>query len=241
MSRVICVGDVHLKPVIFDKVDKILASEQADFAVFLGDLVDDWGEEFNPSLCQRTLERAIKFYEDHPETLFCTGNHDFGYLHTSYGPLESGHSKIVESVATPLLEKLPQQIMHIVDGVIFTHAGLTEEWVERQKLLVGYNMNDYGPFEKPDLERLVNYAAPDELWQENSPIWARPQQTEYEMYPAKLQVVGHTPVKTITFEHGVLSVDTHSTYRNGAPFGDRSFAIVDTKKGTWEYAKEEEV
>ena len=235
MALILILGDIHLKPKHFDRADKILASGQADLCVQMGDLVDDWGEDNNVSLYEKTLKRAIKFNEDHPGTLWATGNHDFAYLHPGYGPRESGYSKIAEPSVRPLLEQLPQQVLHIVDGVFFTHAGLTQEWMDRQKILVGAE----GPLSDKQLLRLVNYAAPDELWQENSPIWARPQVDAYRMYSAKLQVVGHTPVKTATEENGVLSTDTLSTYYMGAPIGDERLVIVDTETGDWHYAEEE--
>lgn len=233
--RCLILGDIHLKPRHFDRADKILASGQADFCVQMGDLVDDWGCEYNIGLYERTLERAIKFNEDHPETLWVTGNHDFGYLHSDYGPRESGHSKMAEPFVRPLFEQLPQQILHIVDGVFFTHAGLTQEWVDRQKTLTGAGDS----LSDEQLLRLVNYAAPSELWQENSPIWARPQEDEYIMYPAKLQVVGHTPVETAGQDNGVLSTDTLSTNHRGVPVGDQRLVIVDTETGDWHYAEDE--
>lgn len=234
--KIVVIPDIHLKPRHFDRADKILASGQADACVQMGDLVDDWGEEHNIGLYERTLKRAIKFKEDHPETLWVTGNHDFGYLRSDYGPRESGYSKIAEPFVRPLFRQLPQQILHIVDGVFFTHAGLTQEWVDRQKLLVAAGWSDFEPV---DLLTLVNIAAPDDLWVEDSPIWARPQVDEYIMYPAKLQVVGHTPVKTAGQDNGVLSTDTLSADRRGVPIGDQRLVIVDTETGDWHYAEDE--
>lgn len=236
MALVLVIGDVHLKPVIFDKAEKILASGQADFAIQMGDIVDDWGKEYNVSLYERTLNRAIKFYEDHPNTLWGTGNHDYGYLHKDYGPRESGHSKLAEMFIIPLLEKLPQQIAHVVDGVIFTHAGLTLDWMARRLEKVGYK-EGYPPVDR--LPHVINHATPEELWQEDSPIWARPHLNRLDIWSAKLQVCGHTPVKDLRCLDGLLETDTHSAYSNGAPFGDRSFAIVDTETGEWKQAKEE--
>lgn len=240
MSKVLVIPDIHLKPVMFDKAEKYLSSGEADFAIQMGDMVDDWGEEFNISLYDRTLMRAIKFQKDHPNTLWVMGNHDYGYWHPDMGVKESGHSKFQEGNTLSLLQELERQggeqkIMHVVDNVIFTHAGLTETWVKRQKLLIEAG---WGDFETADLLRLVNFAAPAELWLEESPIWARPQVDEYDMYPAKLQVVGHTPMKTPTERWGVLSTDVFSTYRNGAPYGDQQFVIVDTQTGEWKNAGE---
>ena len=233
--KILVLGDIHLKPRHFDRADKILASGQADFCVQMGDLVDDWGEEHNIGLYERTLKRAIKFKEDHPETLWVTGNHDFGYLRSDYGPRESGHSKIAELFVRPLFRQLPQQILHIVDGVFFTHAGLTQEWVDMLQRRTGVEE----ALSDKQLLELVNIAAPDDLWLENSPIWARPQVDEYIMYPAKLQVVGHTPVKTAGQDNGVLSTDTLSTNHMGVPVGDQRLVIVDTETGGWHYAEDE--
>lgn len=241
MSRILCIGDIHLKPVIFDKADKILDSGLADFAVQMGDMVDDWGEEFNVSLYERTMMRAIKFHKDHPDTLWVMGNHDYGYHHPNMGVRESGHSKFQEGIMGTWLREMErkgakQQIIHMVDGYMFTHAGLTMEWLDRRLKRVGYSKH------KPSIDNIifvVNHASPEELWQEDSPIWARPQIDDYVMFPAPLQVVGHTPVRTPNQDGNVLSTDTHSTYRNGAPYGDRKFVIVDTETNTWEAVKED--
>lgn len=244
MALVLPIPDVHLKPKIFDKAEKILTLGQADFAIQMGDLTDDWGEEFNIGLYTRTLQRAIKFQKDFPSTLWILSNHDYGYWHANMGVRESGHSKFVEGEVLTFLNELErhggkQKIIHIVDDCIFTHAGLTQSWALRQLQLVGYDSSTKIP-DNGTLSTIVNFASSSELWQENSPIWARPQIDDYVMYPAKLQIVGHTPVKTPEEKHGVLSTDTHSTYSNGAPFGDDKFVIVDTETGEWEVVEEED-
>lgn len=244
MSKVLCIGDVHLKPVIFDKAEKILESGQADFAVQMGDLVDGWGEGFNLQLYTRALGRAIMFHNEFPNTLWCLGNHDYGYFNPYMGVRESGHSRLAEGVVGKMLKEMEddgarQQVAHMVDNVIFTHAGLTADWVNMRIKKLGYKTN------KPTKEGVlfaINHASPEELWQEDSPIWARPQIDDYEMWqPTMLQVVGHTPVRTPNQEGNVLSTDTHSTYRNGAPYGDRKFVIVDTETNTWKALKEDDV
>ena len=237
--RILVIPDIHLKTKIFDAADKILASGLADGAIQMGDMVDDWGEEYNLSLYTRTLERAIKFQKEHPNTLWVMGNHDYGYWHPDYGKKETGHSRFVEGEVLTFLKELArkggvQKIMHVVDGCIFTHAGFTLEWIQERT-----PANSHWDDELDFVYNLTNDAVPEDLWQENSPIWVRPQIDPYEMYPAKLQVVGHTPVKEPYEDNGVLSTDVFSTYRSGAPFGSQEFVVVDTEKGTWEKVKEE--
>lgn len=238
MSKYVVIGDVHLKPVMFDKADKILKSGQADFAIQMGDLVDDWGQEYNIDLYERTLNRAIKFHKDHPDTIWIYGNHDYLYTHPHKGLSESGHSELAEMFIPPLLEQLPQQLIYVDKGVIFTHAGLTFDWMADRLDKVGYD-----GVNRPDdkgIAHIVNHSTPEELWREDSPIWARPHLNRLYLWPARLQVCGHTPVKDLRCLDRLLETDTHSTYNNGAPFGDRSFAIVDTETGEWEQAKEEQ-
>lgn len=242
MSKVLVIPDVHLKPVIFDRAEKILDSGQADFAVQLGDLVDDWGEDFNFKLYERTINRAIEFHKKFPKTLWAMGNHDFGYYLPEYGRRETGHSKMQEDtmadhIAEMVGAGIDQKVLRVVDKVIFSHAGLTQDWVATLTLDgTDYEMGDY-------IEVLANQPEPDVLWDQNSPIWARPQDAiNLPLFSDFMQVVGHTPMKTITLSHNgkLLSTDVFSTYSNGAPYGERKFAIVDTEKQTWGYAKEDE-
>ena len=239
MARVLVISDVHLKPTMFDRADKILESGQADIAIQMGDLVDDWDQQYNLGLYSHTLQRAIKFQKDHPNTLWVLGNHDLGYWYPTLGVTESGHSGIVEGEVGTWFREMrrkgaKQDVMHVIDGVVFTHAGLTKGWVDE---LIPDKFSEWkGTLE--NVQYITNQATPYELWRENSPIWVRPQQVHYEMYPAKLQVVGHTPMKTIEEENHILSTDVFSTYRDGRPIGTERFAIVDTEKGTWEVAME---
>lgn len=238
MSRILAISDIHLKPEIFDRADKVLESGQADRAIQLGDLVDDWGREFNIELYVQTLLRAIQFQKDHPDTLWVMGNHDYGYWAPSAGMTESGHSRVAESEVYALLKELEKQggeqkIMHLVDNCLFSHAGVTKEWV-LSLLPEGSSWED----DEEYVYNLVNDSNQSDLWQENSPLWARPQYTLYEMWGDKFQIVGHTPLATIMEKNNVLSTDAFSTLRGGSPIGIQRFVIVDTESTDWRLAEE---
>lgn len=242
--RLLCVSDVHLKPWMFDLADAIMDSGDVDMAIQMGDLVDDWGKECNLSLYSRTLQRAIKFHEDHPDTLWVMGNHDYGYWHPNWGHRESGHSQFAEGEVFTFLKEMErkgaaQKNIHIVDNCIFTHAGLTKDWVERRLKKIGYKEG-----EKPaeiNLIHAVNYATQEELWCNDSPIWARPQQDDYELWDSsRLQIVGHTPVAHPIEKDNLVSTDTFSTFSDGNPLGDEKFIIVDTETTDWRVAEERE-
>lgn len=244
MSLALIIPDCHLKPLMFDLAEDILEAGQADFAVQLGDLVDDWGQEFNLPLYSRTMERVLKFYKKHPNTLWCMGNHDFGYYHPDFGRRETGHSKFVEGEMKTWLDEfkragLVQKPVHIVDNCVFSHAGLTEDWMQRQLTLVGFPYLEKAPVEE-NILRIANNAATDELWLESSPIWARPQMDHYDMYcPDRLQVVGHTPMHEVKEEDGILSTDVFSTNATGYFLGSKQFVIVDTITKEWKLTDED--
>lgn len=57
-NRVLVIPDIHLKPQLFDRAEKILLSGQAGIAIQLGDLVDDWKKEYDFVLYASTVSRA---------------------------------------------------------------------------------------------------------------------------------------------------------------------------------------
>lgn len=225
--------DVHLKPWMFDKAKEIIEKNDFDRVVLLGDLVDDWDQENNLELYKKTLNRTIEFIKDYPDTLYCFGNHDVSYL---WQALESGYSAYARDIVVEginnLIYTLPAEnsgFIHRIDNTLFSHAGLTEHFVIRQ----------FGYGEKLDIDFMIekiNRMGKDELWRDDSPIWARPQFNDMRMYPDDmLQVVGHTPVKQVLSEGKVLTLDNFSTYGDGSPIGDERFVSVDTVKMEYEY------
>lgn len=235
MSRVLVIPDVHLKPWIFDKAVECISKEKYDYIVCLGDLVDDWGMECNLELYEETLQSAYRFVEQNENAMFCYGNHDISYI---WQKRETGYSSVARSVVVENYNRLERfledriKFVHQIDNVLFSHAGLTFEFVEEWFEPI---MDDVDAV----LKEVNGTCHALELWRDNSPIWARPQYGHFEMYPQNmLQVVGHTPVEEPIMEGNVLSLDTFSTYRDGSPIGDQRFVWVDTVTKEWGYAKE---
>ena len=130
-----------------------------------------------------------------------------------------------------------QKIVHIVDDVIFSHAGVLFDFVKER-------VPDNSDWENDTnfVLNLLNDLSGKDLWDPYSPIWARPQNGHSVMWGKQryMQVVGHTPVKTAEYNKytKILSTDTFSTYSDGTEFGDKRFVIVDTVNKTWAYAEE---
>ena len=257
--KVLIIPDVHLKSWIFHQADTLVPKNKYDRIVCLGDICDDWNQDFNLDLYKATFEYLLDFDKNHPDTLWCYGNHDISYL---YHFIESGFSdmlcesikKLVLQMQTELKDRLA--VMHRIDNVLFSHAGLTADYVEK------HFKND------DDIDSIINKVngfiktkkQANNIWQPDSPIWERPQHN-YSRYPIEMykadkywQIIGHSPTEKPEEsvicstndikrnKHGIiqlqnfLSLDTFSTTSQGDPIGDQRLVIIDTKKHKWEYA-----
>lgn len=246
--KVLIIPDVHLKPWIFDMADDV-SIDRYDTIVCLGDLVDDFGQKHNVDLYINTLERVLKFDKDHPDMLWCWGNHDYSYM---YNYNQSGFSYEMIATVGKYLGKMINQfgdrfkVLHRIDNTIFSHAGLMDSYVYK------YFGDKADTANIDDILTEINSFADDretayQLWDDEGPLWVRPHKYEdFEMFrPVEFwQVTGHTPTSepfeapTVfldkIYQH-FISVDTFSTHRDGTPFGNQKLVIVDTISNTWEY------
>ena len=132
--KILVIPDVHLKTWLFDRAEGIMISGKADMAVCLMDLPDDWGMEFQIDKYRDIYDRAIAFANKFPDTIWCYGNHDLSY---PWGYLETGYSPYAENTVISKLEELKNtvtnssqiNIIQRVDNVIFSHGGLSEDYV----------------------------------------------------------------------------------------------------------------
>lgn len=201
--RILSVGDIHTKIWVIDKIVEIM--DNYDHIVFCGDFVDDWSSLPTKSL--DTWHRMKRLIDDNPDKVHITiGNHDYAYIHQEIAGHSSGWNPITYTmINTPENKYLKDWLLALpvvieLDGVTFSHAGITENW-----------NGEFDVFS---------------LWDNNSPIWARPEGTKYKKIK---QVMGHTPQLTCNkIEPNIWFIDTFSTYRDGLPIGDQTvLEIID--------------
>ena len=231
--EMLVIPDCHLKPWMFSRASEIMRQSDISGAVCLMDIADDWGQDTNLGLYEDTYDAAIGFSRDHPETLWCYGNHDISYM---WERTESGYSPLAQPVVKEKIYELmaalphPRQLafVHRQDSVLFSHGGLADLFVRRFVPLRYYDDPD-------SVIREINDLGPNELWRDLSPLWLRPQYEPVKMYRSRelLQVVGHTPVKDVNKKKNYISCDVFSTYRNGKPYGSQEFMIIDTVSGRY--------
>ena len=230
--KILVIPDVHLKPWMFERASELIKENNAQRAVCLMDIADDWRQQYNLDLYIQTYDAAIQFAKDFPDTLWCYGNHDLSYL---WQKKESGYSPIAPRIVCEKLrilrESLPDErqlnYLHRIDNVLFSHGGLSGEFVMEYVPAAYYNNDADAVIET------INGFGPAEMWQDLSPVWYRPQYCAGEMYGSGnlLQAVGHTPVKAIAREGNVISCDVFSTDSNREPLGTQKFPVIDTVTG----------
>lgn len=231
--KILMIPDVHLKPFMFERAAELMNKGEADRAVCLMDIADDWMQQYNIDLYIQTYDATIWFAKEFPETLWCCGNHDLSYL---WNQKETGYSPIaprtvcekMRILRESLLDENRMAYLHRVDNVLFSHGGLADAFVWKYVPTKQYN----------DIDAVVSTINGFDwgiMWQDLSPIWYRPQYYEGKMYkPRKiLQVVGHTPVERIERKGNLISCDVFSTHRDRTPIGTQEFPVIDTV--SWEY------
>ena len=135
----------------------------------------------------------------------------------------------LEELENRLKSPVQINIMHRIDNVLFSHGGLTADflrWLNKDLL-------------DADIEEViaaVNDAPHNYLWNDESPLWFRPQYETREIFRADIykQVVGHTPVERIFEKDGIISTDVFSTYRDGRQIGESAMMVIDSETGKYE-------
>ena len=232
--RILVIPDIHLKTWIFDRTEDILKADKADRAVCLMDIPDDWDMEFQIEMYRKTFDKAIEFAKNYPDTLWCYGNHDVSY---PWGMLETGYSPYAENTVMSKLEELKNSlqdqsqiaIIHRVDNVLFSHGGLTADFLRRLNA-------DLPDADIDEVVAAVNETSQNNLWNDDSPLWMRPQNKTVNAFRNDIytQVVGHTPVERIFEKDGIISTDVFSTYRDGTPIGESAMIVIDSETGKYE-------
>lgn len=200
MTKVLAIGDIHTKMWIIDAVERVI--DNYDAVVFCGDYADNWGASATESI--KIWQRLKTLMGVHPNKIRAVlGNHDYIYVNRT-PTLQSGYNPATQVlIDLPIHQPLKRWLSSLplvleLDNVTYSHAGIDQRWNG------GYTTDD--------------------IWNDTSPIWVRPEWAEYKQIP---MVFGHTPQQTCTeLVPGVWAIDTHSTHRDGTNIGDNTVLEV---------------
>lgn len=248
MGKTLFVGDVHAKAGrVLERVDDAMGGVTT--VVFLGDLMDDWdadGDRQAASLT-RLADWADERRAAGVDVRFLCGNHDLPYL---LDPRTDAYRRVRDASPgfsararhrlegiLPRLTFTPALGLTAPDGrpLLATHAGLTARWAAwargRLHALGEPVSGDWAA----DLTLLFSITpAPFGLmagparggWDIPGILWADMGELEADPAAGLVQVVGHTPVPTVTRRGDLWFCDTFSTARDGGPLGDGGLLLL---------------
>lgn len=270
-TRYFVVGDIHAKAYMVDKIIELIEINDYEKIIFLGDYVDDWDatpeQSYNTlkklvNLKLSQPDKVILLSGNH-----CQSYTSAGSFRCS-GFNEQTRSLVKDLYKTKLNDEYIFQFAFAKGNYLFTHAGVTNEFYKELKFLIrsyprysdlqpllksqlqascisellnqifirGMGDQTYGPFQ---MFAQVGFARGGR--QIPSPIWADKTELTDDPLPKIRQVVGHTPIKTITFypentnSPQLIFCDTLSAWHEPYtgltfPIGDRSILQMTFKK-----------
>ena len=194
MNKTVILGDTHGR----DCWKQIVASESPDRVIFIGDYFDSFDNTAVEQM--HNFQEIIDWKQSgQSEVIMLIGNHDYHYMRgvTQY---YSGY----QSGARPAIEQLLYenknhiQMAYGMNGFIFTHAGVSSDWLkihgyDNESNLIDW-INDMWKY-KPNV---FGFAGRDPYGDStiSSPIWIRPHSLQKAnrdtLRDQFIQVVGHT-------------------------------------------------
>lgn len=236
--KALFIGDVHNHSYMFKDIERLDKEYKFDRIIFLGDYVDDWLTDNHNSL--ETLNTLFKLKEKEPDKYtMLIGNHELSYL----GFPCSGHHRELEDLVEQKLKENIHNLEYYTEielgnkTFVCSHAGFTNDYICQVLDMYGEWKPVLDDLQKTKLQNLayLRYCSRARGGMDSCSSFVWTDRRELMYCPDNLiipyQIVGHTPASTvgsyISESEELYFVDTHSTYRNGEPYGDKSYLMYD--------------
>lgn len=251
--KILFVGDIHTHNYMLNDIERLDNEYNLHRIVCLGDYVDDWLSNGYDSI--KTLNKIIELKNsDKDKYILLLGNHELSYLGFPCSGHQYNQEKEIQNILTENIDLFDLYYsINLGDKHYYcTHAGITNSYIHgvlnriNEEDFYLYKTNSYITNldiinkDKLNFLHLLNKVSivrggRDEY---SSFVWCDKKEHQYmserEQYILPYQIIGHTPVQTISnisSDNSMLYfIDTHSTYRDGTPFGDKSYLLWDEDK-----------
>lgn len=193
--KILILGDIHGRLIWYD----IIKHESPDITIFLGDYITSHEGIYSEQQLAN-LEDILNYKETNPnKVILLRGNHDVQHLGYSWAEC-SGYDKKLHDFMSSSYNKNRfldnTQWIYIDNKTIFSHAGISQVWMDNSRIENVHDINKLEPSElfgfTPD-----NYFDVYGTSKTQPPTWIRPQTLCTCNIKGWDQVVGHTPVKNI--------------------------------------------
>lgn len=214
--KIIVIGDIHGRDIW-----KQIVKQEFDKIIFLGDYLDSYDLPVDKQ--RQNLIDILEFKANNRDKVeLLIGNHDFQYL-PGINETYSGYNGLTKLGCSQILSDAVKngdiKACHQHDNILFSHAGITQTWLDNNGYDVNDNMVDYlnnllvyTPYAFKFMAGETANMYGDDVTQ--SPIWVRPKSLNNDKIKGYIQVVGHTGVNIIELWNGVVLTDSlaHGNY-----------------------------
>lgn len=216
MSKIVVIGDIHGRAIWRNIIE---ANADADKFIFLGDYFDSHEKKYHAQRQHFNFKSILELQEELGENkvILLLGNHDYHYYdsrerYSGYSPFT--HMAISEDLKQSI-NNGKIKIIHIEDGVLYSHAGVSRYWLEN---ISNVNELDKLNTDEFDIRTLRwNDEKGDSGYGDtisNSPIWIRPYSLIQDKIEGYKHVVGHTTVFAENFDNFIKIGEEHQIYVN---------------------------
>lgn len=206
MSKLIAIGDIHGR----DIWKKIVAKEDADTIVFMGDYFDSF--DISGIIQLQNFKEILEFKKtSDKDVILLYGNHDHHYMRVgeTYSGYQAGMQFDFENELRSALREELVQLAYSYDDLLFTHAGVSSVWLgnhlpETKMETLVEDLNDLLKYQ-PNAFNFTGFD-PYGNSRDSGPVWIRINALlkSNKQQPIKKtfrQVVGHTQVKRLDLEN----------------------------------------
>ena len=140
--KILVIPDVHARRFWREAVDKY--ADECDKIIFIGDYVDPYQPEgYTRTDAIRTLEDVIEYKRNNRDkVILLIGNHDAHYFLKGFPRstrYDSSHAYKLREIYSTNKDLFRLAYEEIINGrkYLFTHAGVMNSWLERNKKIIG--------------------------------------------------------------------------------------------------------
>ena len=214
--KIVVFGDIHGRLEWYDVVQQ----ENPDLTIFLGDYVSTHEGISADQQCGN-LEDILNFKQEYPDkVILLRGNHDMQHLGYDWAEC-SGLNKIVRDWMMTIKDRFLEmtQWVHVQDGIVFSHAGVSKVWMQNVGLDKVEDINTLEPSEKFGFWpcKLSDYSGNSAT---QPPTWIRPWTLIGYSFGEYTYVVGHTVVNYHKPSITNINEETIKNYQASFFYGD---------------------
>jgi hypothetical protein len=194
--RTLILGDIHGRP----SWEDIVKDENPDLTIFLGDYVSSHGE--NTTDDQITaVTKILDYKKANPDkVIMLRGNHDMQHVYPEIFKMSGFNRQVAEymkEIKSDFIKYTQWCYIDDENKIIYSHAGVSQDWIDYFNIIDIHNINSLEPqyFDFNPGDNLYDYCGESVA---QTPIWIRPTVLYMCYITGYKQIVGHTPITTIT-------------------------------------------